>query len=219
VGGSALHSPSRPQARRWGSNRCDAGRLLSNELLGGLLPERLQETLHDRVLPHPELVGVISRSGGDDGERGQLWLCGKPGFDRGKRAGRAWMAYEPLSIGRLVRRCVARGSPAFTIMPASLQKRLRPGLMIVPAGRGALAARCCARISGTTIDAIAEFLLDRADLANSATGSSVRYCSRSRLFTAVAGLRMRQRPLTGRRRRIIALDHFRSLAALLLQLE
>jgi hypothetical protein len=35
------------------------------------------------VLSHPELVGVILAQPAYDGERGQLWLCGKPVFDRG----------------------------------------------------------------------------------------------------------------------------------------
>jgi hypothetical protein len=54
---------------------------LSKELL--LLPKSLQQTLHDRMLFSPELVGVFLTQSTDDGDRGQLWLGSKPVFDRG----------------------------------------------------------------------------------------------------------------------------------------
>src|SRR5271169_1544202 len=76
-----------------------------------------------------------------------------------------------------------------------------------------------ARISGTTIDAIAEFLLGRADLGQECDRIERAMLIAQPLLHGRGHLRMPQRPLTGRRRSMIALDHFRSFAALLLQLE
>jgi hypothetical protein len=74
-------------------------------------------------------------------------------------------------------------------------------------------------MSGTTIDAVAKFLLSGPDL-----GQKYHWIERAILFAQLlfhsrGDLRMRQRSLIGRRRSMIAFDHFRSLAALLLQLE
>ena len=69
---------------RGGSGRSGTWWLLSsNELLGGLLSKRLQQTLHDRMLSRPELLGVFLAQPDDDGERGELRLRRKPGLDRG----------------------------------------------------------------------------------------------------------------------------------------
>ena len=60
----AVHRPG-----QWGSGRRGARRFLSNEVLGSLLPERLQQTLHDRMLSRPELFGVSLAQPANDGER------------------------------------------------------------------------------------------------------------------------------------------------------
>jgi hypothetical protein len=56
---------------------------LSWQLLGGLLPKRLQQTLHDRMLLRAELLGMSRAQPADDGERGQVRLLRKPVLDRG----------------------------------------------------------------------------------------------------------------------------------------
>src|SRR5271168_1241740 len=74
-------------------------------------------------------------------------------------------------------------------------------------------------MSGTTIDTVAEFPLGRANL-----GQECDRIERAILITQPflhgrGHLGMGQRTLTGRRRSMIALDHFRPFAALLLELE
>jgi hypothetical protein len=70
--------------------------------------------------------------------------------------------------------------------------------MIAPAGERCFAGTLlAARISGTTIDAIAELLLDRADLGQQGDRIERTILSRSRFFTAAGRLRMRQRPPQG----------------------
>src|SRR3954468_14138937 len=76
-----------------------------------------------------------------------------------------------------------------------------------------------ARISRTTIEAIAEFLLGRADLSQKRDRIERAIVLAQSLLHGRGDLRMRQRPLIGRRWSMIALDHFRSFATFLLQLE
>ena len=71
----------------------------------------------------------------------------------------------------------------------------------------------------TTIDAIAEFLLGRADLGQECDRIERAILIAQALLHGRGHLRMRQRPLPGRRWSMIALDHFRSFVALVLQLE
>jgi len=204
-----------------GQQSLDAGRLLSNELLGGLLPERLQEDAARSSVASSELVGVILAQAADDGERGQLWLCGKPGFDRGN---------VRVELGWHTNPCLIRpfGSPVCGTRIAGLHHHAERlcksdcvGLMIVPAGaRCSLPARCWPRAS----PARRSNAIGRVPPGPRGSRPTVRPIERAILLAQPplhrrGGLRMRQRPLTGRRRRIIALDHFRSLAALLLQLE
>ena len=103
-----------------------ARRLLSNELLCSLLPERLQQTLHDRMLSHSELLGVRVVQSADDGERSQLWFRSK------------------------------RGSPASTVVPSVFAKATACGVMIVLAAWCPCRHVAGRAISGTTIDAIPE---------------------------------------------------------------
>src|SRR5258708_7150933 len=53
-----------------------------NELLHRLSAERLQEPLHDRVLPVVEGVWIDGGKAAEDGERGELRLGREPVFDR-----------------------------------------------------------------------------------------------------------------------------------------
>src|SRR5260370_42067323 len=76
-----------------------------------------------------------------------------------------------------------------------------------------------AGICRTTIDAIAEYFLSRADLGQKFDRIERAIVIAQSLLHGRGHLRMRQRPLTGRRRSMIALDHFSSFAELLLQLE
>jgi hypothetical protein len=67
----AVHRPG-----QWGSGRGVAKRLLGEQLLGRLPPKRPQQTLHDRMLSLPELLGVFLAQPADDGECRKLRLCG-----------------------------------------------------------------------------------------------------------------------------------------------
>jgi hypothetical protein len=49
--------------------RRGAKQFMGNELLGSLLPERLQQTLHNRMLFRPELLGMSLVQPADDTER------------------------------------------------------------------------------------------------------------------------------------------------------
>jgi hypothetical protein len=80
--------------------------------------------------------------------------------------------------------------------------------------RSALAAR----ISGTTIDAIAELLLDCTNLGQQCDWIEHAILLAQPLLDGRRRLRMRKCQLTGRRRSVIALDHFRAFAALVLSL-
>src|ERR1700730_17994648 len=59
----AVHNPG-----QWSGDRRFAEHFLSEHLLGGLPPERPQQTLHDRMLPRPELLRVFLPQSADDGE-------------------------------------------------------------------------------------------------------------------------------------------------------
>jgi hypothetical protein len=75
------------------------------------------------------------------------------------------------------------------------------------------------RVSGTTINAIAEFVLGRANLSQQHDRIE-RTILIAQPFLHVRGhLGMRQCTLIGRRREMIPFDHFSPFAALLLQLE
>src|SRR5215467_6757213 len=80
--GRALHSPSRPQTRAIRCRSLCARR--RKELLGSLIPERLQQTLHDRMLFLFELLGVFVAQPADDSQCGELRLRRKPVLDRSK---------------------------------------------------------------------------------------------------------------------------------------
>src|ERR1700722_16448290 len=73
--------------------------------------------------------------------------------------------------------------------------------------------------SGTTIDAIAEFLLGGADVGQECDGIERAILIAQSLLHGCRPLWMSQRPFIGRRRSMIALDHSRPFATLLLQLE
>ena len=75
------------------------------------------------------------------------------------------------------------------------------------------------RISGTTIDPVAEFLLGCTDLGQKCHWIERAILLAQLLFHGWGDVRMRQRPLIRGRRGMISLDHFRSFTALLLQLE
>ena len=74
----AVHNPG-----QWGSGRGVAERLLSDQLFGSLPSKRPQQTLHDRMLSRPELLGVFLAQPADDGECRQLRLRSEPALDRG----------------------------------------------------------------------------------------------------------------------------------------
>src|SRR3984893_19143306 len=63
----AVHNPG-----RWGSGRGVAERLLSDQLFCSLPSKRPQQTLHDRMLSRPELLGVFLVPPARDGERRSL---------------------------------------------------------------------------------------------------------------------------------------------------
>src|SRR6516165_9235739 len=71
----AVHSPG-----RWDNGR--GAERLCKEVLRGLLPKSLQQTLHDRMLFRSELVGVFLAQSTHDGDRGQLRLRSEPILDR-----------------------------------------------------------------------------------------------------------------------------------------
>src|SRR5258705_6091796 len=75
------------------------------------------------------------------------------------------------------------------------------------------------RASGTTVDAIAEFLLRCADLSQQCHGIERAVLLAQSLLHGLGDLRMCQSSLIGRRRIVIALDHLGAFAPLLLQLE
>jgi hypothetical protein len=72
--------------------------------------------------------------------------------------------------------------------------------------------------SGTTIDAIAEFLLGGADVGQECDRIERVILIAQSLLHGRRHLWMSQRPFIGRRRSMIALDHFRPFATLLFQL-
>src|SRR5215467_5131402 len=74
-------------------------------------------------------------------------------------------------------------------------------------------------ISGTTIDPVAQFLLGCTDLGQKCHWIEHAVLLAELLFHGWGDVRMRQCPLIGGQRSMIALDHFRSFTTLLLQLE
>jgi hypothetical protein len=131
---------------------------------------RPQQTLHDRMLSRPELIGVFLAQPADDGECRQLRLRIEPALDRSNM----WV-----ELGRHANPGFIRptGWPMRGTRLASLH-RLAERLRKNGCGRWRVACAGtlqAARLSSTTIDAIAKFLLGCANLGQDPTGSSERY--------------------------------------------
>src|SRR6202043_484520 len=121
--------------------------------------KRPQQTLHDRMLSRPELLGVFLAQPADDGECRQLRLRSEPALDRTNMWVELGRHANPGLIGPM-------GSPVRGTRLAGLH-RLAERLRKNGCGRWRVAcagALQAARLSGTTIDTIAEFLLGCANL-------------------------------------------------------
>src|SRR5215207_7454570 len=83
VGGAECPSHAAPSTAP-GRRTADVGvvSVISAINLSAALAKRLQEALHDRMLLLAELVREDLAHPADDGERGQLRLCGEPALDR-----------------------------------------------------------------------------------------------------------------------------------------
>lgn len=97
------------------------------------------------MLSRPKLLGVFFAQPADNRERSQLRLLGEPTLNHSDMAIKLGRTRTLVLQGRWVRRCVARGSTTVAILPS-------------------LFAKVAAVLSGTAIDAIAEFVLSCTNL-------------------------------------------------------